>query len=273
LSRPDPAHMKGAYFQRRYAALEQLQRRGGQFAVTNLPSRGLTNPFAGRSHIKLTVINQETYIGGCNLGQTWQIDLMVRLPGPALSDWVYDFILKAAREPHLMTMLDGRDFEHRIDAATSLLIDAGVKGQSLIYDRTLELIDSAQKRIVITCQYFPGSTTAEHLLAAHRRGVQVIIYFGNAANQGGLRWPHTFAEFRERTKYPKSFFSRRLDRRLPRLHAKLLATEAAAMIGSHNYVTQGVRFGTAESTLLREDPAFAREAVKAFEARLQSALV
>ena len=185
LRRPDPAHMKGAYFKRRYAALEQLERRDGRFAVTNLPSQGLTNPFAGRSHIKFTVINHDVYIGGCNLGQTWQIDLMVCLHETQLSNWVYDFILKAARQPYLKTMLNGRDFEHRIDRATTLLIDAGVQGQSLIYDRTLEMIDTAKRHIVITCQYFPDNITAEHLLAAQKRGVDVTIYFGNNVNHGG----------------------------------------------------------------------------------------
>ena len=32
----------------------------------------------------------------------------------------------------------------------------------------------------------------------------------------------------------------------PKLHAKVLVSERCAIIGSHNYVWQGVRFGTAE---------------------------
>jgi hypothetical protein len=55
---------------------------------------------------------------------------------------------------------------------------------------------------------------------------------------------------------------------LPRLHAKLLATEQGAMIGSHNYVVQGVTLGTAEAAILRNDPQFSKQAIGVFRERL-----
>jgi hypothetical protein len=58
---------------------------------------------------------------------------------------------------------------------------------------------------------------------------------------------------------------------VPHIHAKLIATERAAMIGSHNYVVQGVSLGTAEAAILRNDPQFSEQAVEVFTKRLAEA--
>jgi hypothetical protein len=72
----------------------------------------------------------------------------------------------------------------------------------------------------------------------------------------------------ERTHQPSALFDQQLHKDLPYLHAKLLATEQGAMIGSHNYVGVGVSFGTAELTLLRYDNQFAQSAVAHFHEQL-----
>lgn len=263
-----PEKLANPDFKVRYQALEKLRDCGGVTGITNVPTRRLANPFGGRSHIKFTVINDSVYIGGCNLGHSIQIDLMVRADDQGTSNWVYDFMQNSKQASNIDTMLHGTDEAHAIDETTKLLIDAGRPGQSLIFDEALQLIDQAKQWIFITCQYFPGNATAQHLLAAHQRGVSVTIFFGNNAHHKGLRWPHEFAELRDRTKYPKMFFNHRIDKRSIRLHAKVLATEQGAMVGSHNYVTQGVRFGTAESTLYRRGPDFALQIVDAFKKRV-----
>jgi len=267
----DPSRTKQAQYRAKFEALEALRMSGGHCRITNLPGRRLTNPFAGRSHIKFTVINDAVYVGGCNLDSTWQLDLMVRLEDAKTADWVYDFILAAARTGNVAEALNRKDVAIPIDGATTLFVDSGVKHQSLIYGQALRLIDEAKDWIVLTCQFFPGSTTAEHLAAAHKRGVKVEVYFGHQANQGALSLPHRLAEWRERIKYPKELFTGRVAKNLPRLHAKLLATEVGAMIGGHNYVIQGVNFGTAEATLLRRGSDFAHQTVEVFEARLKEA--
>jgi hypothetical protein len=54
----------------------------------------------------------------------------------------------------------------------------------------------------------------------------------------------------------------------PGLHAKLIATEKGAIIGSHNYVRTGVQLGTAEIALMRYDTVFARNAIAALRREL-----
>ena len=44
--------------------------------------------------------------------------------------------------------------------AAKVLIDAGVPGQSTIFENALELIDGAQEWLLLTCQFFPNSVTA-----------------------------------------------------------------------------------------------------------------
>jgi hypothetical protein len=61
----------------------------------------------------------------------------------------------------------------------------------------------------------------------------------------------------EKLHRPRELFAHQLPKDLKRLHAKLLASEHGAFVGSHNYVTHGVNFGTAEIAIRRYDPAFA----------------
>ena len=76
LPNPIPKWRRG--FDAKFYILNELRDNGGKYRITNIPARPLTNPFAGRSHVKLTVINDTAYLGGCNLSKTWGIDLMVR---------------------------------------------------------------------------------------------------------------------------------------------------------------------------------------------------
>jgi phosphatidylserine/phosphatidylglycerophosphate/cardiolipin synthase-like enzyme len=264
---PIPKGRRG--FDAKFHILSELRTSGGDYCITNIPTRPLTNPFAGRSHIKFTVINDTAYLGGCNLSKTWGLDLMVRLKDQSTITWMYDFITSVIQKGNVATVLDNKDIRIPLDKATDMLVDAGRPGQSLIYGEALNLIDQAEKWIVLTCQFFPGRTTAEHIVAAQKRGVNVTVYFDPIWSRAPvLRAPHWLAEKQERKKYPAELFEHRLPKGLPRLHAKLIATEQAAMIGSHNYVVPGVTYGTAEAAILRKDVQFSKKAVEVFTKRL-----
>jgi phosphatidylserine/phosphatidylglycerophosphate/cardiolipin synthase-like enzyme len=266
---PNPIPKWRLSFNAKFHILNELRDNGGSYCITNIPERPLTNPFAGRSHIKFTVINDTAYLGGCNLSKTWGLDLMMRLENKKTVDWMYDFILSVSQKGNVATALEGKDLRTQLDKETDLLIDAGRKGQSLIYKEALDLIDGANDWIVLTCQFFPGRSTAEHIVAAQKRGVTVTVYFDPIWSRAPvLRPPHWIAERQERNKYPAELFEHRLPKGLPRLHAKLIATEQGAMIGSHNYVVQGVAYGTAEAAILRKNPQFSKKAVEVFTKRL-----
>lgn len=246
--------------QHKLAWLDKLTASGGKWQILNMPQSRFTNPYGGRSHIKYTVINDTVYLGGCNLNHTGNADTMLRLNDTATADWIYDVILQAAKTGNVRRALDGRDISLAIDSDTTLFIDAGVKHQSLIYDQALQLIDSAETHLTMTCQFFPNKTTARHLHGAVRRGVDVRLYFNNPRQQNNIKpLAMQFVQWREQLRCPPELFHWQLSKEHPFLHAKLLASEKAAMIGSHNYVVQGIKFGTAETALLSQDKNFARK--------------
>lgn len=244
-----------------YAALkhmvDSLEFAGVRVSITNIPKRPRSNPYSGRSHIKTAIVKDRIYIGGCNLNAPNDIDLMTTFKDAATATWLYDTMRAAIEGPSVKDSLEQIDQQYPADPATTILLDAGVRGQSAIYHQALHFIDEAKEWLTLTCQFFPNSTTAAKLLAAYKRGVKVRIIYNHPYKHAGLQHKilQSMVRERERLRMPRSFFQHQLPVNSPFIHAKLLATEQGAIIGSHNYVKAGVQFGTAELALLRYDPA------------------
>lgn len=244
----------------------KIQAYGGTFVVINHPHHAFTSPVSGRSHIKTTIVNDKVYVGGCNLTDASQIDLMVGWRNQDTADWLYKSLRRVADMESTQKAFQGVDQTYQLDATSSLFIDSGTRNQSIIYDRALALIDSAKDSLVITCQFFPHGLTAQHLARAAARGVKVRILFNRPRKHEAYAPIQQAVIWQERLRgMPREFFANILPARSPYIHAKLLASESTAMIGSHNYVTEGVKFGTAEIALYREDPRFAQAAIAAID--------
>lgn len=256
-------------FQAQYQTYERLKATANITTIlSNQPARPFTNPFAGRSHIKFSVINNHLFVGGCNL-TTGTYDLMVGWEDKLTADKLQQFLNSLEKSPSVHQTLRGEDQSWAIDEHTQLLIDAGERNRSTILEHALQLIDSAQDHITITCQFFPNSVTARHLAAAYKRGVQVTIAYADPAKQGKIGGTgQRISILRERIRVPAELFKLRLPKDGPLLHAKLLATDAGTMIGSHNYVQAGVLLGTAEIALISSDTAFHNAAVAALSREL-----
>ena len=240
--------------------------------ISNQPTSRFGNPFAGRSHIKTAVVNNVCYIGGCNLTSQDDTDIMMRIESLRASDWIYATLVQALESPTVRDGLFNTDRSFSISSAGSILLDAGVKRQSLIYDSALDFIDSANEWLVMTCQFFPNSTTAAHLLAAHNRGVNVKILYNHPAKHLGVQHKilQTMVRKRETLRMPNSFFDYQLAPETPFLHAKIIASERGAIVGSHNYVRAGVQFGTAEIALLLRSPQFGSAVAEFIQEQLKS---
>lgn len=248
------------------ATLAELKAAGAAYAVTNKTFHRLINRFSGRAHIKVAIINDIVYIGGCNLDTANKIDFMIRWQDKAAADWLYDMMGHMITTGSSQAAFNGQDHSFAVDSWTTLLLDSGKPHQSIIFDHALQLIDDAKEWVILTCQYYPISITGKKLHAAHLRGVDVDVYFNHPSiHQPGFNMMLHAAVLRERARYPKKLFDKRLKRSMPFLHAKLLVSEQSTMIGSHNYVTIGVNFGTAELSLLRHDPDFAVKSRQFFE--------
>lgn len=241
-------------FRKKWNVVQLLRDAGVTVTITNPPHQRYTSPFAGRSHIKYSVVNNTVYLGGCNIGQE-HLDVMVRFESRQTADWIITLNNQRQIQPQTRQAWGDADFVRRVDHASSIIIDAGVKNQSAIYDEALAIIDRAKEWVVITCQYFPHSITGQHLKRAHERGVKIYPIFNHYSSH---KVPHTLLQWsvtrRERQRLPTTFFDNELPPHSRYLHAKILATDQEVLVGSHNYVPAGVRFGTAEIALHTTNP-------------------
>jgi phosphatidylserine/phosphatidylglycerophosphate/cardiolipin synthase-like enzyme len=263
-----PEHLTGVFAERQQA-LSRFKAQGGRVVVTNPPTRLFTSPVAGRSHIKFGVINDKVWIGGCNLDSPSDIDLMAQWQDKTLADWLVALPLRAevAGSVHAAQ----RDTDTTLPTAwgAELHIDAGIRKQSRIMQQALQLVDEAEKHILLTCQFFPSRIMARHLARAIKRGVKVeLIYNHPNKHQKPRHILHHATRAVEQFMRPGELFAHELPQSQKYIHAKLLVTEKAAMLGSHNYVEAGVQFGTAEVALLSHDRAFAANAEAALRAQL-----
>jgi phosphatidylserine/phosphatidylglycerophosphate/cardiolipin synthase-like enzyme len=259
------------YYRKKVMALEKLKQAGVGYAIINKPKGAFINPIAGRSHIKTTVMGDYFYIGGCNLSGTGELDLMLSCHGGPGANYLHDFLQRVAKKGDTRTALHYHDQELALDSETSLLIDCGVRQQSIIFDQAMELIDAADEWLVMTCQFFPNSVTARHLAAAKKRGVKIKLFYNHPSKHAHInKLAHQLVIWQERTRNPKELFANEGTRKQPRIHAKLIATENGAIIGSNNYVTAGVKLGTAESAILRRNPQFATRAAKVMQKQIEA---
>lgn len=246
-------------FRSAYDKLERLRSNGGKYHIINRPKRPFMYPKAGRSHIKLALVNDRVFIGGCNLEETEGLDMMASWRDAATASWLRQTVDKIVNAGSVKDALDKRDVSHDINHSMDMFIDCGVSRQSIILERAHRLIDEAKETVFMTCQYFPGGATGQHLLSAHKRGVKVRVIYSPPDVHGKEAIGHHIHNLSERLRLPPAFFMEQLPPSAPKLHAKIIATESAVMIGSHNYVAAGVIFGTAEIALLRRDAALASE--------------
>lgn len=247
------------FLKKRQQALDLLQSAGVNCQIINQPSRPLKNPFRGRSHIKYSIINDEVFIGGCNIGDPAFLDVMVGWHDKQIADWLCELGDSFAATGRVSAALASKDLEVPVDSHTTLLIDAGATDQSVIMDRALGVIDGAQRELLMTCQFFPHGPTAKHMLAAVKRGATLRAFYNHPAQHRlPLNIIYGAAAWRVR-QGPVEFSKHRLPRKHAYLHAKILTSERAALLSSHNYMITGVQFGTAEIGLISTDPAFVRE--------------
>lgn len=248
----------GPFHAQLHDTLQALSDAGVDTVVTNPPRRRFMSPFAGRSHIKASIINDVVYLGGCNLS-SMHLDAMVRFEKPETATWLYTILRKRVETPNTLEAFGIVDFTHKVDESTEIIVDVGIKRQSAIYRQAFDAIDNARDWLIISCQFFPNSKTAQRLRAAQERGVRVVPIFNHYSAHSSV---HAILQHgvtaRERLRMPASFFETETAKGQTFLHAKILATEKEAMIGSHNYVPSGVNFGTAEIAVHSRDPHFSR---------------
>lgn len=246
-------HFSLPQFTAKTHVLNKLRSYGVRVGVTNVPSHRFSNPFAGRSHAKYAVINDTAYIGGCNLDSSVDYDLMLSYPSQRLADWLEHYAQDLIRN-NGSGSLYRQDCSFNIDRQTKLLLDSGVPGQSEILQYAYHVIDHARQDLIMTCMLFPDGSVMQHLIKAHERGVRIRLLC-NHPNKLGFpdNLYHRFQMRRHQGSIPASFYDHQLPQTGEFLHLKVLSSEKAAIVGSHNFVDIGVKLGTIEMALYTED--------------------
>jgi len=187
---------------------------------------------------------------------------MVHVRDGGAAAWLHELINTIAKYKSARLALKDKDIRYPLDKQSTLLVDAGLPDQSLIFQEALHLIDEAKQWLVITCQFLPSGVTGKHLARAQKRGVAVYSIFNHPLRRDKVTLPAQYLiHAREKLRAPRDLFQAQLPFSHRRLHMKLIATEQGAMVGSHNYLSSGVKLGTAEIALLCLEPTFARQSV------------
>ena len=253
----------GNAFDTRRDALGGLRRSGVKTGYSNYPSIGSFYPmipsgvYSGRSHIKSAVVGDKLYLGGISLDATDRLDAMVAFKNPLLAMNVA-FLNQMAAVSSVKRVLANKDhvfsFDKEMDA--KLLVDAGVRGRSVIFNEALSIVDEAEEEVIYASEQFPNGKIGKHLLRAFERGVDVKIAVNHPNSHDRYRFAHKAILDWAKRKYPAEFFANQLSEDAPTLHTKAIASESRAMVGSHNLNTIGVNLGTAELDVVSSDPDF-----------------
>ncbi len=198
-------------------------------------------PYKGRNHMKMTIIDNISYIGGLNFedeGFTY-IDFMVKIKNPGITNAIADQFIRV--EENRLT-----DKKIQINKEATLFVDSGESGQSIILDYATKLVSQAKKNIFHISQLVPDGKFLKALHAAYKKGVDVeavvpaknddrVFSFLNKMNK---------IEMLLKRQQVPIFFSSKMT------HTKLtIVDEQIVLFGSHNLSEKGVYMGTAEICL------------------------
>lgn len=202
---------------------------------------------SGRTHSKWCVVDDTVFsFGGVNLYKKAMsnTDYMFRITDAHLAE-------KLIAEHRRIVRADKDHFGYRshslhVDDQNTVLFDAGLFGDSIIYSHVCKLTKQAA-HVTLVSQYCPTGKLSKLL-----RQVPATLYFNPWQSASGFNRLIIRAGMfltRQQTSYTRSQY----------LHAKcMLFTmpngEKVAITGSHNFVHGGALLGTREVALETRDP-------------------
>lgn len=202
--------------------------------------------FNGRTHTKWCIADDTVFsFGGVNIyqGGVENVDYMFTLTDKTLADRLVEEQKRLQRAELRATNYPSVDYEYN---GSSVLIDGGIIGQSVIYRRACELAEAAS-HITFVSQYCPTGRLARIL-----KRKPTAFYYNRIDQAEGLnRFVISFSQLVSglRTLYEKKTY----------LHAKFIIFtfpdgSKRVISGSHNFAYTGVLLGTREIALDTDDP-------------------
>lgn len=235
--------------------LETLQAAG---ARTYYYGRLGLNPYKGRCHVKLTVVDDTAYtFGGLNFYDEGlaSTDFLLCVRHAGLGDWLEGLVGRiGTTEPPLA------DQEVRLDPHSSILFDGGRAKHSIIYERACELVAQA-KRVYYVSQMAPSGQLARLLSET-----DTTLYF-NRPEQ--MIIPSRYSQAYDQRKYhlANSYTGTQY------IHAKFMLFKLsggrrAVLSGSNNFSYRGVAYGTQEIGLYASSPQLFSQLYRFMESRV-----
>lgn len=254
------------------AVIDDLTSAGVSVDITNTPrSIGKFMPQAGRNHIKLAFVDDVAWIGGLNLSENdfGREDFMIRITDPRIVDPLAE---------QFQSINDKRptaDYERPCTEDTVLLVDAGIRGSSIILDRAIEKTRAAQHSVGLVTQITPDGVMRDELAAASEvKDVEVVISAPDQITERAAKFfdrANWLAWKRKGTDVPIAYFPNWV-------HVKMLLTDrehpdlAEVIVGSNNFLRGGVRWGTEEIALQSTNPTLLANLTRYYEEMKATAL-
>lgn len=240
--------------QSRDALFEELRRQRVEITFTNPPKHigERIIPALGRNHMKgARVDNNVFYFGGVNLhGVNFEdlADFMVKFTGTTAAT------LSAELNKIMLDKIDD-DYALPLDTNSTLLVDKGIPGKSIILDTAVQLTQNEKDRAYNTSLFVPDYPMSKALHTATKQGADVEVITASfdfpspfpitlesahwainnmnvaALKTFGYRFPMRFNPYRG-------------------IHAKLVIGKDWALFGSNNLSKKGVDAGTGEWAIL-----------------------
>lgn len=234
--------------------IQRLKAAGTKVEVQNHPKEWWERffPFTNRLHRKGSYVDNIFYIQTGNHTTDPSADIMIKIVGLTAEYLISEFTKINSDPPTKDYFVEVADDMH-------LFVDAGKPGESIILNKALSLIDSAQKSVLNFSSLWPDGKIAKSLQQKHKEGknVEVLstkfypepgvftvgngLYLVNLAGYAayvlqGYNFPV----------YPDPYRA---------IHVKgLIIDECIAFIGSNNLNSRVVRAGTKEWQILTTNP-------------------
>lgn len=235
--------------------LDELAQKGAR--VDFVGKLGI-NPFKGRCHVKITVIDDNSYsFGGLNFSDEnfANSDYMLHSKSPEVADCLEQLADRIGATTGPMP-----DAEVALSLAQSILFDGGQQESSIIFERAVILADQAKK------VYFVSQMAPSGALAHALRATDTTYYFTRPEQMPvPSSWGQAFDQQRYRiaNQYQLARY----------IHAKFMLFELqngekALLSGSNNFSYRGVAYGTKEIALYSTDTRLWRQLYNFFEAHI-----
>ncbi len=234
--------------------LNQLTDAEVGLTVTNTPHDIFEKimPGRGRNHIKLAILDNKAFFGGINLSDKdfKRPDFMLEITDSTLVEPLADVFLSGEGNKPV------HDYAVEVHSQTSLLVDAGKPGSSIILTRAIDMIDSSRESITLSSQFTPDGAIVDALQSAKKRGVAVDTIVSDP-NKITERSAWLFDRINQLSFWQKGYTIPLLE--YPDwLHVKILLVdknlpERQTIVGTHNFSGKGVMWGNQEIAIQSKD--------------------